>query len=359
MSIQTRQTALQGEYVRLYCTFERDGRLCDPAAPPKISIADASYNEASSSSESELGESQSSDSNNAVGFGPFTAKQENWGVWYVDWLVPEDLPTGRWFDVWSFKWDGDVTTTKMFEINVHDANSVNQWSGLPIAIKISDYVYSLINDLTNDFLYEAQHIPIYWEQGYVGEDNHTINLAYGNWNPDFRPLVRLNNRIVSSGWTTDWNGHVIFDRVLTPEDQIFVTYKFAYFSPEEMLDFLMTGLYAMNATPPSSEYYNSLNGIPFPWTYGVMLYAALTGFQRLIFGLNFQERAIIFGESDELQQRAITTFAKLYADYDATWQEWAKNIKTRRLPQIAMYVSPEYTLPGGRSRWFRYLFKGS
>jgi len=363
MSVQTRQTALQGEYVRLYCIFETNGMLTDPITPPRVEIVDGSYNQESSSSTSSHSEislsSESSDVNAVTGFGPFTAKRENQGVWYADWLIPETLPLGRWFDLWTFQLGpSNITIRKMFAIDVHSADDVNQWYSSPIVVQVSDQVSALIRDLTNNFLYEAQHIPIYWEQGYRGEDSRTVNFAYGNWLRDFKPIVRLNNRIVGSGWTCDFNGHVVFEKELDPEDQVYVTYKFAYFSDDEMLDFLVSGLYAMNGTPPSSEYYTSIEGTPYSWIYGIMLYAAMTGLQRLIFGLNFQERAIIFGEPDQLSQRAIDNFAKLYADYDATWKEWAKNIKTKRLPSIAMYVTPEYTLPGGRSRWFRYLFKG-
>ena len=53
MAIQTRTTALQGEYVRLYCRFIQDGILFDPQPTPEVFITDNSYyQESSSSSES-------------------------------------------------------------------------------------------------------------------------------------------------------------------------------------------------------------------------------------------------------------------------------------------------------------------
>jgi len=370
MSVQTRQTALQGEYVRLYCIFERDGMLADPSSPPKVQIVNSGYNQESSSSSTDSTQSQpnsassqtnsssSTDYYHTTGFGPFTAKQENVGIWYADWLIPDNLPVGQWWDLWTFKWESSgVTIRKMFTIDVHPADTVNQWAGTPIASNISNMTASLLRDLTNLFLYEAQHIPVYWEQGYRGDDKRTLNFAYGNWSPGFRPLVRLNNRIVATGWTTDNNGHIIFERDLDEDDQVYVTYKFAYFSDDEMTDFLVAGLYAMNTIPPSTEYYTNINSIPYSWVSAILLYAAMTGLQRLIFGLNFQEKGIIFGENPDSAQKAIDNFAKLYSDYDATWKEMAKNVKSRRLPSISMFVSPEYTLPGGRSRWFRYLYK--
>ena len=357
MSVQNRQTALQGEYVRLYCIFERDGMLADPAFAPIVNIVGAGYNAESSSSSSSLSETSSSHTNSSsstwnnhvTGFGPFVAKKENMGIWYADWLVPEGLTVGQWWDLWTFQWDAlGVTIKKLFTIDVHTADTVNQWASPPIAINISNMAASLSRDLSHLFLYEAQHIPIYFEQGYLQDDSRTLNFAYGNWNPDFRPIVRLNNRIVASGWTTDYNGHVIFERSLDADDQVYVTYKFAYFSDAELVDFLVSGLYAMNTVPPASEYYTGINSIPYSWVSAILLYAAMTGLQRLIFGLNFQEKSIIFGENPDQAQKAIDNFAKLYADYDELWKEMAKNVKSKRLPSISMYVSPEYTLPGGR-----------
>ena len=113
----------------------------------------------------------------------------------------------------------------------------------------------------------------------------------------------------------------------------------------------------MNSQPPASIYYSGLDTMPGEWNAPVILYAAITALKRLIFGLNFQEKMIIFGEPDQARQ-AISTFQQLYQDYSTLWVETAKNAKTRKLYGMSQYVTPEYTLPGGRSRWFRYLFKG-
>ena len=62
--------------------------------------------------------------------------------------------------------------------------------------------------------------------------------------------------------------------------------------------------------------------------------------------------------SEEAARAAQATLKDLYATYTELWAEFAKNVKTLKLPGSAIYVTPEYTLPGGRSRWFRYLYKG-
>jgi hypothetical protein len=143
---------------------------------------------------------------------------------------------------------------------------------------------------------------------------------------------------------------------MAPEDNVNVTYRFAYFSDEEILSFLNLGLSMMNSMPPSSTTYRNLLTSPVEWNAPILLYASITALKRLIFGLNFQEKMIIFGEPENARN-AITSFQDLYKDYSTLWTEQSKNAKTKKLPGMSQYVTPEYTLPGGRSRWFRYLYK--
>ena len=99
--------------------------------------------------------------------------------------------------------------------------------------------------------------------------------------------------------------------------------------------------------------------MPYEWMAPVMLYASVQGLRRAIMGMNFQEKRAIYGGAgnDEWAQQALSAMQNLYQEYNNQWTEMSKNAKTKKLPSIAMYVTPEYTLPGGRSRWFRYLYK--
>lgn len=186
----------------------------------------------------------------------------------------------------------------------------------------------------------------------------TYGFAYRNWQQDPKPLVFLNKRKVDDGWHVDYDGKIYWDSLMAPEDSVNINYQFAYFSKEELLSFLVLGLKAMNSIPPASETYSTLEMAPGIWDYGIVLYAAITALKRLIFGWSFQEKRIIYGRPEEAQA-ALAVWQDLYKSYQETWVENAKNVKTRKLPGMLINVTPEYTLPGGRSRWFRYLYKGS
>jgi len=483
MSVQTRTTALQNEVVRLYCQFFNNGTLRNPAAQPLVEIVDT---------------------DGVTVLDTVVAQQEHMGVYYADWYVPANLPLGSYYDRWTFQWDSSSSVTEMTMLfSVYSLDSYINFISPAVSHNVSDRVVQLMKNMSNDFIYEAMHIPVYWEQAQriqqenqqkrttkyyyftLDSDEYTVDrdavyfhngqkftvwqslvpcyssssyssdsdtsssssfnslssqssnssnssssssmdssstssesnittttttttwayktiltcvgtgaplssgvltkisgtgpdtitfvgytsknskfstiysAAYNNWNRDPRPIARINNRIVDDGWHVDWNGKIYLDGIMAPEDSLNISYQFAYFSDEEILSFLNLGLQMMNSIPPSSAVYSSLNTMPGEWNAPVLLYAAVTALKRLIFGLNFREKAVIFTRPDDpnAAQQAIQNFKDLYTDYSTLWTEVSKNAKTRKLPGIAMYVTPEYSLPSGRSRWFRYMYK--
>lgn len=352
-NIQTRHTAIKGEYVRLYCHFVREGFPADPVTQPVVTIVTNEWHQESSSTSSGTSsmslstfESMSSEPGE---MGPFYAERENRGVWYVDVFIPETWPTGHYYDIWKYQWltDSEIEG-KTFEIDVHEADETINWISPEIVHSNCARVAELLNDLENNFIHEAQHIPMYWEQGYKHWDDKTLDFAYKNWRTDYRVMIRKNNRLMEDGWYADYNGTIRMERAYDPEDHFFAHYYFRYFSQEELLDFLNMGLRMMNSTPPASTTYNTICNTPREWDAGILLYGAVTALRRLVFGFNFQERAFVLGDDGAEQQRKIDNMKQLYAEYNEIWLEVKKDVKTRRLPGITAIVIPEYTLPGGR-----------
>lgn len=361
---QSRETAMQGDFVRLFCTFSNNGVLVDPISQPQVRIVTNEYNQESSSSSSGSSETPPSDessnssSNEAgVGYGPFYAVRQNTGIWYVDWFVPENIALGDYFDIWYFQFNHQSTFEKRtYKFEVHAGDEFVNFESNPVVVKMGDTAISLMAGLKTNLIAQATDIPVYWEQAMIVGPNK-LNFAFKNWRKDQPFLLRKNNQLVES-WTPDFNGGAITRRVIDPEDHYSAYYHFSYFSDEDLLSMLTEGMYIMNATPPASEAYSSIASVPFVWRGGLILYAAMQALRKVIFGFNFQERAIIFGEKPEDAQRFIDNCKTLYTDYSTLWMEVRKDIK-KKLPAISINVTPEYTMPGGRSRWFRYMYKGS
>lgn len=356
---QSRETAMRGDIVRLFCTFATDGVLRDPISQPQVRIVTNSYltETGSSSSISSEGSDSSSTEQMNTGYGPFYAVRLYTGIWYVDWFVPDDAVLGDWFDMWYFQFEvGSTFEKKTFKFEVHESDAFMNFETSPSVMTMGNVAVSLVNALKTNLIEQACDIPVYWEQAMVVGSNK-LNFAFKNWRHDQPVLLRRNNRLVND-WTPDFAGNAITSRAIDPEDMFYAHYHFAYFSDDDLLSMLNEALWVMNATPPASESYRTIQSLPFHWRGGIVLYASMQALRKIIFGFTWQERAIIFGEKPEDAQRFIDNCKGLYTDYSSLWMELRKDIK-KILPQISMHVTPEYTLPGGRSRWFRYMYKSS
>ena len=337
MSVQDRNNAIQGEWVRLYRTFVYNGTLYEftPGTPtPSVDII--------------------AEDGSTLAAGLVTVKDKI-GYYYADWLVPVALSPGKYYDQWTYTFASDPQQKNTSYFQVYTADQWLSFGGSTTSAGMTDRMATLVRALEYDFIYETMHIPLYWEQGLRTPDPTRFNFAFKNWRQDPKPLVRKNGQLLDEGWMPDYQGQVFFTSAMDPTDDISASYTFAYFGYDELSGFIMEGLRAMNSIPPASQYYNTVDTTPRFWDYGILLVAAIHALRRLVMGLNFQERAIIFGEDPERAAAAKTSFQQLYTDYSTLWIEISKGIK-KALPQIGIISVPEYTLPGGRSRWFRYLY---
>lgn len=334
MVIQDRYSALQNETVRLYHSFEYDGNLLDLPSEPVVTIIAQ---------------------NGVDTIEVLATVEESPGIYYADYNVPIDADVGRYYDKWTFQYDdGGDDHEVITHFDVFPADSIVNFSSSTVSQMFTDIMERGIRDLSNLFIYEAMHIPVYGEQAQRTASGLRYNFAYKNWNRDPRPMLRINNRLEENGWYADYNGNVFFQTERDPSDVVTAYYNFAYFSKDDLAGFLDTGLGAMNAIPPASTTASTLAAAPMEWWHGIQVYAAMQALRRLLLGLSFQETAIIFGEGDKMSS-ARDLIRGLYEDYSSIWKDLSSGVK-KKLPGIGSIVLPEYTLPGGRARWYRYLY---
>ena len=374
--IKSRHNALREEFVRLYCVFEQDGQLADPTEQPIVNIVQNEHYSESSSSSSESPSSASSVtiessssrtevsssstehvSGEAAGYGWFYAQKENTGIWYVDWFVPEDAELGFYYDIWTWRWSADADVQNLtLRITVGAADEFLNFQSNNLALKMSNKGVDMIKALKTNLVYDVANIPIYDELAHVISDTE-LSFGFGNWVDTFKPILRNSIRNIGTGWTNDMNGRISLSTAMDPEDQFYASYHFSYFSDQEYFSFLNEGLYAMNAVPPATEAYSRIASMPFVWRYPVALYGAIQALRRLIMATTMQEKQLIWGEAPQRAAEAYERYNGLLSEYLEIWKEVKSDAKSKKLPGMAIYVQPEYTLPGGRSRWFRYLYK--
>lgn len=247
--------------------------------------------------------------------------------------------------------------TVVVKIDVDDNSSapMTQYSS-----SFSTVYNNLISDFTYALIYQAQNIPVYNE---VLRPNSTtepqiFDSAFKNWNQKPRVEIKLNQVIINSGYTVDYsNGQVVFDSPMEYNDQVEASYTFRCISDEQIQQYFNQAAALWRIHPPAGGPMSVYNA-NLTERYIIFLGAAQFAFNDLIFSFAIQEKRVIFDNRswDDAWKTIMESFKGLRDSYKDMWDK-AIEAKKFKLPGIASVVTPEYTMPGGRSRFFRYLYK--
>ena len=162
-------------------------------------------------------------------------------------------------------------------------------------------------------------------------------------------------------YQADYNGRIHFKDAsgnpinLEPYDTVYASYWTRMFSHGELNNALYMALQAINAQPGTSKYM-SVGLAPFYYDAALITGATYYLLRSLLIQLKNREFKLLIADpenNDVFSQ--IREDAKLYKeDFD----KFLEKIPLARYPTSRTIVTPEYMLPGGRSRFFRALFKG-
>ena len=268
------------------------------------------------------------------------------GYYYYDWAIPNSLPV----DVYTVLITGTVQGIGNLQTTYLSVIA----AGTPTPVSPSQRATGMM-DALDHYIGYANRIPVYNEQSRRNAGMNRYFFAWPRWN--LGAEIRKNGQIADSGFTLDYDtGVVAFTTPLHDTDKIMASYNWRFFSTGDMLQFLSDALSQINIQAPGTVY--SLDNVPDNFVGTLMLGATKNAMKNLIMGLSFQEPATIFG-SPERAKDAIENFKSLKDNSEKEFAEEKKQVKRQRYVGSAAVVAPELTLPGGRSRWFRYLFSSS
>jgi len=268
------------------------------------------------------------------------------GYFVYAWDIPVNQTIGKYTVTWNFIIDGQISSELQDVIVAADGKDATEYSGRAQDIKT----------ILEQYIYCAQNVPVYFEQNRPSDDNKTYRFTFPRWNqsPGIKIYRNKKNLITSGAEINYFDGTITFDNYLTSYDKIFVDYNFRWFSDEDLYDFLQMALGAFNVQPPARPRY-TLDSLPTEWVSAVVYHAATDALRRLMLCLNFQEPRYVFGGDDQLSS-VFSNFDTLKKNYEDEWKLLFEQKKLGPYPRTVAVVVPEYTLPGGRSRWFRDLF---
>lgn len=271
------------------------------------------------------------------------------GFYYLNYVVPNSLPIG----VYTVRYTGTVLgipTAATAQMQVLLA-------GTPPGFVMTQPVIDLIAAL-GTYLDCALHIPVYNELARRNKDFTQYQLRWPRWNLT-NPEIRMNGDIIDTGFAIDYDiGRITFDTPRHETDKITGTYNFRFFSQIDMIRFLSDALSQINLEPPATDVTLS-SELPQRFVGVLMMGAAKNAIMKMLMCLQFQDPSTIFGPPDRAKD-AFSNLSALKENYEKQFTADKKTVKTKGpYPRMAIVSTPEYTLPGGRSRWFRYLFSSN
>lgn len=271
------------------------------------------------------------------------------GFFAFDWDIDANQATGAYEAVWSYKVDSPKLEVQEIVVSqMSAANPPSLYAGRILEFRIS--LEMMISG--------AQTIPVYRERARPSVDNKTFAFTFNKWNQSPGSRVYLNKQICQQSYTINYfKGSISFDDPLTEYDTVEVDYNFRWFSDEELDRFLSNAVGLVNMWPPVQRGVSLYNAddrfIPL-----ILYGAAVDAIRNLMMRLQFQEPQMVFG-GPEGAAKAYANFEGLKKNYEETWNKAIEQKKNG--PYVGLtrtIVTPEFALPGGRSRWFRYMFSG-
>lgn len=272
------------------------------------------------------------------------------GFYTFDWGLDSDLELGKYLVTWSYTVD-DFSGVELQEVVVSSSgdteNSLVQFYGS----RLSDLRVAL-----SEMICCAQKIPVYHEQAIPDVSNQKFKLTFPRWNQAFGTKIYRNNKLVEGSYEINYfKGTILFDNPLSDFDMVHADYNFRWFEDEQLDRFLSNALSIANFYPPQSSY--DITTVPDIYIPLVLYGAAKDALRELLMCLNFQQPQQVFG-GQEAAQKAFSNMETLKKNYEEEFTRLLEQKKYGRYPRTRAIVTPEFTLPGGRSRWFRYMFGG-
>ena len=280
------------------------------------------------------------------------------GYFVYDWPVPYEQALGE-YSVISTATIDTLPITITDKLYIVGAETEQYQTGGEIPYVMTQRYADLIGGLFY-FIREAQEIPVRNERAkQVAAGSNFYKLTFGKWNQSALPEVRRNKIIMATNeYDLNYDSLIEFKIPISPHDVIDVSYNFAWFDMSELAEFVRLAVEEINFTPPGSNFLPGAT--PANWDPAVIYGSASHALRRLIFALAFQQPQLVYG-LNALDRDGVNhskdVFQSLLTSYSDLFLEQKKWVKRSNWPSGANIVVPEYTLPGGRSRWFRYLYK--
>ena len=190
----------------------------------------------------------------------------------------------------------------------------------------------------------------------------TINASYDpiEYSRDGNIVTYTNDNNYSDGllYKCDYMGNIYFvsaagDPVsIQSYDTVFVSYSTKAFTSQHMNSALNMALQTINAQPGAPKY-PSVASVPYYYDPALVFGAAYYLLRSLLVQLTQRQRRLLLDDPDASMVENLRQAAQMYKD---DFDKLLEKLPIAFYPGIRGVVVPEFNMPGGRSRFFRYIW---
>ena len=281
--------------------------------------------------------------------------------------------------------DADGQPDSYYKVQEVDGSDVVLTTSQPITgdelLLKSSLRYELI-DLLN--------VPVFDEEVIFNKDRTRATVAFPFWNYNPRPQVRITgyssegdrepmiilseydsiNRTVNGGDPNypdglkikmDYQGTIYFlddndDPVsIHAYDTVMVSYNVRLFTGSQMNEAMYMALQMVNSQPGSNKF-PTIASAPYYYDPAIVYGATYFLLRSLLVGLNQRQKRLILQDPDNGAFDVISSLRETAKMYKDDFDKLLEKLPLAQYPKIGSITVPEFNMPGGRSRFFRYIW---
>lgn len=177
-------------------------------------------------------------------------------------------------------------------------------------------------------------------------DGNIVEYANGNNYPDG---LMVKYDYMSNLYFVDNLGNSV---QIHPYDTVFATYSVKMFTTQHMNSALYMALQTINSQPGASKY-PSVATAPFYYDPAIVFGACYYLIRALLVSLTGRQRRLLLEDPDAKIIEDLRNTANMYKE---EFEKLLEKLPIARYPGVRGIVVPEFNMPGGRSRFFRYIW---
>ena len=201
-------------------------------------------------------------------------------------------------------------------------------------ITLSEYdsVYKTINATYNPIIYEKDGV----KNEYTDGNNYALGL-------------KIKYDYLGNIYFVDDNDDPIS---IQSYDTIFASYSVRMFTSQHINSALYMSLQTINSQPGASKY-QTVASAPYYYEPTIVYGACYFLLRNLLVSLTQRQRRLLLEDPDSKIVEDLRQAATMYKEQ---YDELLKKLPLARYPNTRSIVVPEFNMPGGRSRFFRYIW---